>query len=136
MTKPGLKVLVVETPQGCAGILRRESQYVFNYDTIDPGCQAAIGMPLRHESYASHLLPGAFTQNFPEGYLLQRIQSSLARYEKLTDMRLLALLGNRQIGRLQFHEPGQPARAAERLALSALLQGGRPAAAQGPGGCA
>lgn len=125
MTRAGLKALVVETPQGRAGMLRRESQYVFNYDTSDPSCQVAIGLPLRHESYASNILPGAFTQNLPEGYLLQRIQRSLARYEKLTDMRLLALLGNRQIGRLQFHEPGQPAPAAESVDLNDLLHGGR-----------
>ena len=103
-TDPRIRVLQVDTAQGQAGTLHHQSQYVFNYKTDNPSCQAALGMPLQHASYAGNQLPGAFTQNLPEGYLLQRLQAQLGRYEKLTDMRLLALLGNRQIGRLQFHE--------------------------------
>jgi serine/threonine-protein kinase HipA len=125
MTNTPARELAIETTQGHAGILRRESQYVFNYGTAHSACQVAIGMPLRHESYAGNVLPGAFTQNLPEGYLLRRIQLSLARHEKLTDMRLLAMLGNRQIGRLQFHEPGKPMLNTETVDLGELLHGGR-----------
>jgi len=120
-----IRELMVATPQGHAGTLRREAQYVFNYETSEPACQAAIGLPLRHESYTGSLLPGAFTQNLPEGYLLRRLQLSAGRHEKLTDMRLLALLGNRQIGRLQFCEPGQSLPKNHTVDLKELLHGGR-----------
>ncbi len=120
-----VSALQVNTPQGQAGTLHHQSQYVFNYETSDASRQVALSMPLRHESYAGNQLPGAFTQNLPEGYLLQRLQAQLGRYEKLTDMRLLALLGNRQIGRLQFYEPGKPLPEPHAVELAELLHGGR-----------
>lgn len=127
MTDARIRELVVETTQGHAGRLRREAQFVFNYETGEPTRQVALGMPLRLQSYTGNVLPPAFTQNLPEGDLLRRIQRSLGRHERLTDMRLLAMLGDRQIGRLRFHEPGKQPASAQPVDLDDILHSGRSA---------
>lgn len=71
MTNTPARELAIETTQGHAGILRRESQYVFNYGTAHSACQVAIGMPLRHESYAGNVLPGAACRHSCTGILAE-----------------------------------------------------------------
>ena len=107
MTK--IKELEVSTPQGMSGQLRRESQYVFNYGRgVDPSCEISLTMPLRAQSYAGNVLPPIFTMNRPEGWLAQELVRRMARLGPMDDMRLLAITGEHQIGRLRFTEPGKP----------------------------
>lgn len=108
-TKPTkIKHLQVSTPAGAAGQLHRESQYVFNYEATDRVNEVSLTMPIRAQSYASHPLMPMFAMNLPEGYLFDMIARRLAKHEYVDDMRLLAITGRHQIGRLQFMEPGDP----------------------------
>lgn len=109
MTK--IKQLDVSTPQGNAGRLHKESRFAFNYATTDPAAAISLTMPLRAASYASGALLPIFEMNRPEGYLLSRIEDMLAKHGDLDDMRLLAITGGRQIGRLTYSEPGTAQRA-------------------------
>jgi serine/threonine-protein kinase HipA len=109
MTKT--KDLEVSTPQGTAGHLRRESQYVFNYDRgIDPSCEISLTMPVRAQSYSGNVLPPIFTMNRPEGWLAQELIRRMAKHGPIDEMRLLAITGEHQIGRLRFREAGSPGR--------------------------
>ncbi len=55
-------------------------------------------MPIRAQSYASNLLMPVFSMNLPEGYLFDLIARRIAKHERIDDMRLLAITGQRQIG--------------------------------------
>ena len=103
-----IKRLAIGTPQGAAGDLLRESQYVFNYTSTERACEVSLGMPLRARSYSGNQLPPVFGMNLPEGFLQQRIIERLAKYEAVDDMRLLAITGAHPIGRLQYELPGEP----------------------------
>jgi serine/threonine-protein kinase HipA len=117
------KTLIVGTPQGEAGVLTRESQYVFNYTTTRKECEASLLMPIRAQSYSRNVLPPVFSMNLPEGYLHYRIMQRLAKYEKVDDMRLLAITGRHQIGRLTFDLPGElPAKHRAEIGLRQLLK--------------
>ena len=100
--------LAIGTPQGAAGDLLRESQYVFNYTSTERACEVSLTMPLRAQSYAGNALPPVFGMNLPEGFLQQRIIERLAKFEAVDDMRLLAITGAHPIGRLQYKVPGEP----------------------------
>lgn len=109
MTK--IKELEVSTPQGLSGHLRRESQYVFNYARgIDSSREISLTMPLRAQSYAGNVLPPIFTMNRPEGWLAQELVRRMAKQGPIDDMRLLAMTGEHQIGRLNFKAPDAPTR--------------------------
>jgi serine/threonine-protein kinase HipA len=97
-----VKQLQVEVPQGLAGTLHRESQYVFNYAPGSRDIEVSLTMPLRAESYSGNALMPIFAMNLPEGYLYDRITRRLAKHMALDEMRLLAMTGDRQIGRLRF----------------------------------
>lgn len=103
-----IKTLLVDTPQGEAGLLSHESRYVFNYSTTERACEASLIMPLRAESYAAGALPGPFAMNQPEGYLKEKIGQRLAKFGPVNDMHLLAFTGQNQIGRLRFSVPTDP----------------------------
>ncbi|WP_233176788.1 type II toxin-antitoxin system HipA family toxin [Ralstonia sp. ASV6] len=123
MMNDKLKRLSIYTPQGSSGILHKDSRFVFNYDTPLREREVSLGMPLRAESYGSSVLHPIFAMNRPEGYLLERIRRRFAKVYNLDDMRLLALTGSNQIGRLRFYEPdigpeGNPAK----VALSEVLK--------------
>ncbi|WP_297830335.1 type II toxin-antitoxin system HipA family toxin [Thermomonas sp.] len=102
-----IKRLHVTTPLGLAGDLHRESQYVFNYATTDRRGEVSLTMPIRAQSYAGNPLPPVFAMNLPEGYLYDMIVRRMAKHERIDDMRLLAITGRQQIGRLQFAVPGE-----------------------------
>lgn len=102
-----IKDLRVVTPAGEAGHLLREAQYVFNYTTTERSNEASLTMPIRARSYASNPLMPVFSMNLPEGYLFDLIARRIAKHERIDDMRLLAITGRRQIGRLQFVQPGE-----------------------------
>lgn len=101
-----IKQLQVSTPTGTAGDLHRESQYVFNYSTTERINEVSLTMPIRAQSYVSNPLMPVFAMNLPEGYLYDLIARRMAKHEVIDDMRLLAITGRQQIGRLQFVAPG------------------------------
>jgi serine/threonine-protein kinase HipA len=118
------KHLLVSTPHGAAGDLHRESQYVFNYSTTDRDREVSLTMPIRAQSYATNPLMPVFAMNLPEGYLYDLIARRIAKHEKVDDMRLLAITGREQIGRLQFAVPGDTGdRARPRVGLGELRSG-------------
>ncbi len=101
-----IKRLQVSTVTGEAGDLLRESQYVFNYSATERTNEVSLTMPIRAQSYVSSLLMPVFSMNLPEGYLFDLIARRIAKHEHIDEMRLLAITGRRQIGRLQYVEPG------------------------------
>lgn len=101
-----VKRLVIHTPQGDAGELVRESQFVFNYRTENPTCEISLTMPLRHQSYAANILPGVLRQNLPEGYLKDWIQQRFGKTMKLDDIAIIAITGKNVIGRVSASLPG------------------------------
>jgi serine/threonine-protein kinase HipA len=103
-----IKRLLVATPQGASGALDKESRFVFNYDTAERACEVSLAMPIRAESYASSTLLTPFAMNKPEGWLYQQIVGRMAKFEQVDDMRLLAIIGSNQIGRLSFALPDAP----------------------------
>ncbi len=120
-----LKTLIVGTPQGDAGRLTKESRFAFNYDTAERAREVSLVMPYRAESYADTALPSVFAMNRPEGYLLDKLRERFGKYMRLDDMRLLAITGANQIGRLRYFVPEaqrEPVRA--ELGLSTLLSTG------------
>ncbi|MEO8411829.1 MAG: type II toxin-antitoxin system HipA family toxin [Propionivibrio sp.] len=113
-----IRKLDILTTQGFAGELNRESQFVFNYRTDDPGCEIALTMPLRAQSYAANILPGVLRQNLPEGFLLDWIKARFGKVTKIDDMSVLAISGREVIGRVRSLQPsddGSPKMPGEHL---------------------
>jgi serine/threonine-protein kinase HipA len=118
-----IKQIVVTTPQGESGVLDKESRFVFNYGSGDRAREVSLTMPIRAESYASGALLTPFAMNKPEGWLYRQIVERMAKHEQVDDMRLLAIVGSNQIGRLSYTLPGEsrtPTRA--QIGLQALLK--------------
>lgn len=101
-----VKTLQVSTPAGVSGQLHREAQYVFNYSASDRENEVSLTMPIRAKSYSTTPMAPVFSMNLPEGYLYDLIARRLAKHEQIDDMRMLAITGRQQIGRLQFIPPG------------------------------
>ncbi len=100
MEKKKIRELQILTAQGPAGLLSRESQYVFNYRTDQQDCEIALTMPLRSASYAANILPGVLRQNLPEGYLKDWIVERFAKTMKMDDMNIMSIAGRKSIGRV------------------------------------
>lgn len=116
--------LLVSTPRGKSGDLHRESQHVFNYSSTDRNDEVSLTMPIRAQSYSSNPMMPVFAMNLPEGYLYDMIVRRIAKHEKIDDMRLLAITGREQIGRLQFTAPDDvDARMRPRVGLKELRAG-------------
>ena len=126
MTSRRVKRLEVETAQGPAGTLHRESQFVFRYGDAalgEPRRAISLTMPPRPEGYSHNVVPPVLLMNRPEGFLLDRI---VDRYRKSfdvdDDMNLLALTSTPSAGRVWAHAPGErPGARAEPMALRELL---------------
>lgn len=101
-----IKKLNIHTTQGFSGELARESQFVFNYQTNNPGCEISLTMPLRSKSYAANILPGVLRQNPPEGFLLDWSRQHFAKVTKMDDMTILAISGREVIGRVRALQEG------------------------------
>jgi len=112
-----IQQLEIHTPQGVSGLLTKESRYVFNYNQVNDQAAVSLVMPVREESYASGDLMGIFAMNRPEGYLRYIIEERLKRLGAPSDMLLLFLAGDNQIGRLTYALPGEhlPQSAGEHL---------------------
>lgn len=105
-----------------AGTLHRESQYVFNYETTQRADEVSLTMPIRAKSYATNPLMPVFSMNLPEGFVYDMIARRMAKHETIDDMRMLAITGRNQIGRLTYCEPGDERQTAPpRIGLAELL---------------
>ncbi|MEK6346882.1 MAG: type II toxin-antitoxin system HipA family toxin [Burkholderia sp.] len=125
MSNGKIKQLEVMTPQGRAGNLVKESNFVFNYTAHERSQEVSLIMPLRAESYAEGALMPVFAMNKPEGYLLDKLKERFGKYAELDDMRLLSITGGNQIGRLRYQEPGQARdRVRAEVGLDTLLSSG------------
>jgi serine/threonine-protein kinase HipA len=117
------KQLDVHVPGATAGQLHRESQYVFNYTTTERANEVSLAMPIRAQSYSSNSLMPVFSMNLPEGYLYDRIVRRMAKHAPINEMRLLAITGQQQIGRLRFAQAGdRPLETRPRIGLDTLLR--------------
>lgn len=108
-----VKLLEVETTQGRAATLHRESQFIVRYTdaSLDrPERALSLTMPPRPEGYRANVIPPVLAMNLPEGFLLDRV---IARYGKVMDVRddmnLLALTSTPFSGRVWAHPPSEGA---------------------------
>jgi serine/threonine-protein kinase HipA len=83
----------------------------------------SLTMPVRLESYTwTRGLPPFFLMNLPEGFQRDLVRAKLGPHAEVTDAGLLALTGNRTIGRVRVLPHGQPlTNATDELSLSTLL---------------
>ena len=116
-----IRQLDVHTPQGIAGLLAKESTFVFNYGEVGPDAAVSLTMPVRRKSYSSGALMNVFAMNRPEGYLRYIIEERLARFGTPSDMFLLFLAGRNQIGRLTYALHGETVPEGEGEHLDELL---------------
>src|SRR5262249_13470646 len=122
-TPTKIKHLVVGTPQGVAGDLRKEARYAFNYSAREPQCEISLTMPVRAESYASGALLPIVEMTRPEGYLLYKIEEAFAKAGGLDDMRRLDIVGGEQIGGLSYARPEERREARSRqIGLAEILK--------------
>lgn len=120
-----IRHLEVSAADAQAGMLHRESQYVFNYSTTTPANEVSLTMPIRAKSYATNPLMPVFSMNLPEGFVYDMIARRMAKHEAIDDMRMLAITGRNQIGRLNYQVPGDPREAAPpQIGLAELLAPG------------
>jgi serine/threonine-protein kinase HipA len=68
-----IKKLYGHTPQGHAGQLDRESQYVWRYTATRNDCELSLAMPIRAASYNSSQPHPIFSMNLPEGDQFYRL---------------------------------------------------------------
>jgi HipA-like protein len=110
---PSIKQLQGHTPQGFAGDLVRESQFVWRYGTTNQEAELSLTMPLRAQSYNSHVPHPIFAMNLPEGRQYERLQQRFAKqFSRLNEMAILSLMGQDQIGRISLrHGDSKAARA-------------------------
>jgi serine/threonine-protein kinase HipA len=99
-----IKRLEIETTQGAAGTLFRESQFVFRHADAAVGraeLAISLSMPPRPDGYRANQIPPVLAMNLPEGFLRDRI---IGRYRKVfdvaDDMNLLALTSTPAAGRV------------------------------------
>lgn len=106
-----VKILQAKVPQGPAGRLVRESQFVFNYDTQDRDCELSLTMPLRAQSYVQNTVHPVFAMNLPEGALHTEIRLRFAKqFAKLDEMAMLSITGADRIGRITLSQPNATTR--------------------------
>jgi serine/threonine-protein kinase HipA len=98
-----IKKLYGHTPQGHAGQLDRESQYVWRYTTSKSDCELSLAMPIRAASYNSSQSHPIFSMNLPEGDQFYRLSQRFKKtFAKFDEMAILSIVGHDQIGRVQL----------------------------------
>lgn len=122
--------VLVSTPQGLAGRLQREGDYVFAFDPKASDLAApALGMPHRVKPYVHKSLHPVFQMNLPEGYVLEQLRQRLAKTTGMDPLLLLTVIGSQApIGRLRFSTEGAalaPTAAGENLADLLASRGSR-----------
>lgn len=100
--------VLVHTPQGLAGRLQREGEYVFAFDPQAGDLAApALGMPRRIKPYLHKSLHPVFQMNLPEGYVLEQLRQRLAKTTGMDPLLLLTVIGSQApSGRLRFSAEG------------------------------
>ena len=106
-TTPRIKALYVGTPDGCSGLLSKESQHVFTYAAnavtqLNQRMAIALSMPVRAESYKSNPIFPVFQTSLPEGFLKDRIVDRFSKTMRIDDMALIALSGGNRVGRIRL----------------------------------
>lgn len=119
-----IKTLVGSTPQGNSGVLVRDSQYVWRYDSKDQACAIALSMPIRAQSYNSHQPHPIFAMNLPEGAQLERLSKRFVKeFAKFDNMAILSIIGEDQIGRVRLsQEANNPRSQKTSIGLSEILK--------------
>ncbi len=85
----------------------RPDRYVFTYDNAAPVDRfVSLTMPVRLESYVWHELHPIFQMSLPEGDLLARLSSRLAKIGAGRPIDLLAFTGAELIGRVNVYPEG------------------------------
>lgn len=74
---------------------------------LDAQQAISLTMPARLESYTHEQLHPIFQMNLPEGQLKETLENMVNKRFGSNDLSLLAILGNNQIGRLQYTLSGQ-----------------------------
>ena len=91
------------TPQGYAGQLDRESQYVWRYTATQSDCELSLAMPIRAASYNSGQPHPIFSMNLPEGDQFYRLSQRFKKtFAKFDEMAILSIVGHDQIGRVKL----------------------------------
>jgi serine/threonine-protein kinase HipA len=119
-----VKKLAGYTPQGYAGDLLKESQFVWRYNTSQRACELSLGMPLRAQTYNSNQAHPIFAMNLPEGDQLHRLTQRFAKeFAKFDEMAILSITGHDQIGRVALTTAqAQSTRAKAAVGLSQMLK--------------
>ena len=131
-----VRVLHTTTTQGYAGVLSKDGQHVFAYDSVTyapterPDLAISLTMPPRAESWKTTNMLPAFQTFLPEGFLKDHIRERFAKTLRIDDMALLALSGENAIGRIRVSTrktgtAGGPRAAAENLREILADQGSR-----------
>lgn len=97
--------LDVDVASGPGGVLRRRSQYEFDYrpEATRP---VSVLMPVEDRGFRDGELFAVMDMNLPEGFLLTQLRERSPKNPP-TKMQLLALIGSNGIGRLSFRQPQQ-----------------------------
>jgi len=123
MDSPLLDVYVKDRVVGTLGPTGGGA-YTFTYlPGVPSDAIVSLTMPVGLESYTWRRgLPPFFLMNLPEGFQKDLVRARLGPHAAVTDAGLLALTGNRTIGRVRVLPQGQPlASATDDLSLSRLL---------------
>jgi len=119
------KKLQVEVLDKPVGILTpgEPPKYVFTYLPDTPASHfVSLTMPVRAESYVwNEGLHPAFQMNLPEGYQKELLRQKLGRLMPVDDFGLLALTGNRGIGRVTMRPYGQEVSKTADVAIADIL---------------
>lgn len=109
-----IKALEIDIGSRWAGLLSRESQYIFSYRADESGSYSGqwLGLlmnPSESTVQSSNAMFPVLDMNLPEGYLYEQIRTRFPK-QSITDMHLLLAVGNNGIGRNSARLPGQEPR--------------------------
>jgi serine/threonine-protein kinase HipA len=109
-----IKALEIDIGAKPAGLLARESQFVFTYKPDESGAYRGPWLSLlmnqdQASVYQSNAMFPVLDMNLPEGYLYEQIRARFPK-QNITEMHLLLAVGTNGIGRNSARLPGAPAR--------------------------
>lgn len=109
-----IKALEIDIGVRPAGLLARESQFVFTYKPDESGAYrgpwlSLLMNPDQAAVYQSNGMFPVLDMNLPEGYLYEQIRARFPK-QNITEMHLLLAVGTNSIGRNSARLPGAPAR--------------------------
>lgn len=109
-----IKALEIDIGARPAGLLARESQFVFTYRPDESGAYrgpwlSLLMNPDQAAVYQSNGMFPVLDMNLPEGYLYEQIRTRFPK-QNITEMHLLLAVGTNSIGRNSARLPGAPAR--------------------------